>query len=123
LVYIYTNSRLFYQRPDIDPIHYYNDNIFLKDSDHDSGVVSDKNNDSNVDDGDQGHGSDNGEKEHYRQYSLIGLENIHYKNPFDWNKIDNEVANGVYRYVVVRPVGNMHVNEGQYASIKEHSYN
>jgi hypothetical protein len=35
LVYIYTNSRLLYQRPGADPVRYYDDNIFLEDSDDD----------------------------------------------------------------------------------------
>jgi hypothetical protein len=35
LVYIYMNSRLLHQRPGADPVRYYDDNIFLEDSDDD----------------------------------------------------------------------------------------
>jgi hypothetical protein len=47
LVYIYTNSRLLRQRAGADPVHYYNDNIFLEDSDDDAGVPPDSDGDDN----------------------------------------------------------------------------
>jgi hypothetical protein len=56
LVYIYTNSQFLHQRPRSDPLCYYNDNIFSKDSSHDVEVLSDKENNNDDDNGDQGHG-------------------------------------------------------------------
>jgi hypothetical protein len=47
LVDIYTNSRLFRQRLGVDPICYYDDNIFLEDSNDDGGAFSDMDDDNN----------------------------------------------------------------------------
>jgi hypothetical protein len=40
LVYIYTNSCLFRQRPGVNPVCYYDDNIFSEDSNDDGGILS-----------------------------------------------------------------------------------
>jgi hypothetical protein len=47
LVYIYTNSRLLCQRPGVDPMRYYDDNIFSEDSDDDGGALSETDDDDN----------------------------------------------------------------------------
>jgi hypothetical protein len=67
LVYIYTNSRLLRQRPSADPVRYYDDNIFLEDSNDDGGALSetdDDDNDGNDDNngnGGEGHDGNDGD--------------------------------------------------------------
>jgi hypothetical protein len=56
LVYIYTNSCLLRQRPGADPVCYYDDNIFLEDSEDDGGVLSVTDDDDN-DDNDDNNGN------------------------------------------------------------------
>jgi hypothetical protein len=99
----------------------------LEDYDHDGGASSDTDNDNNYDDSKQGHGGNDGdssneEEEYLKQYSPINPGNVHKKNPFDWNKIDDEVINGIDEHVVVGSIGNMYVNEGQYIGFGEFGY-
>ena len=100
----------------------------MEDYDHDGGASSDTNDNNNYDDSKQGHvsidgDSSNEEEEYLKQYSPINPVNDHQKNPFDWNKIDDEVINGIDKYVVVGSIGNMYVNEGQYVGFREFDYN
>jgi hypothetical protein len=122
LVYIYTNSRLLRQRPGADPVHYYDDNIFSEDSDNDGGALSETDNDDNDgndDNNDNGGGGHNGKdgdsSDGGGQYCGADPPNNpqdpHPEAVFDWNGIDEEIANGVDEYTVVEPIGNMHVNE------------
>jgi hypothetical protein len=52
LYYIYTNSCLLRQRPSLDPVRYYDDNIFSKDSDDEDKGLSEIGDDDhdNIDD-------------------------------------------------------------------------
>ena len=59
LVYIYTNSRLLYQRPYVDLVHYYDDNI-LEDSNDDSRALSKTDDNDNNDNNGNGGKGDNG---------------------------------------------------------------
>jgi hypothetical protein len=122
LVYIYTNSRLLRQRPSADPVRYYDDNIFSEDSDDDGGALSetdDDDNDGNDDNngnGGEGHdGNDRDSSDGGGQYCRADPPDIpqdpHPKAVFEWNGIDEEIANGVDEHAVVEPIGNMHVNE------------
>jgi hypothetical protein len=131
LVYIYTNSRLLRQRPGTDPVRYYNDNIFSKDFDDDGEALSemdDDDNDDNHDNGSKGHeGSDgdasDGREEHCREYLLVNPKNVRYECSFDWNEIDEEVANSIDKYTAMGPIGNVHVNEDAPIGFAQHGYN
>ena len=126
LVYIYTNSRLLHQRPGANPVRYYDDNIFSEDFDDDGGALSetddndndgvfsetDKNdidgNDDNKGNRGKGHdGNDRDSSNRRGQYHKADLPEA----AFDWNGIDEEIANSVDEHVAVGPIGNMHVNE------------
>ena len=67
LVYIYTNTRLLCQRPGADLMLYYDDNIFLEETDDDGGALLETNvndNDSNNDNngnGGKGHDGNDGD--------------------------------------------------------------
>jgi hypothetical protein len=67
LVYIYTNSRLFRQRPGADPVRYCDDNFFSEDCNDDGGALSktdDDDNDGNDDNngnGGEGHDGSDGD--------------------------------------------------------------
>jgi hypothetical protein len=125
LVYIYTNNRLLRQRPCADPIRYYDENIFSKDSDDDSGALSetndndnDNNNDNDDNNGNGGEGHDGSNLnssdrggEHCGANLPIFLGNQHLKAVYDWNEIDEEIANGVDKHAAVGPIRNMHVDE------------
>jgi hypothetical protein len=41
---------------------------------------------------------------------------------FDWNKIDEEIANGIDEHAIVGPIGNMHVNEEAPVRSEEPAY-
>jgi hypothetical protein len=122
---VYTNSRLLRQRPGVDPICYYDDNIFSEDSNDDGGVLFDSNNNNsngcNGHDGNDRNASDRDE-EHPREFPLINPKNVHQENPFNWNKIDDKIANGVDEHAVLGSIGNMHVNEGKYFDFGKHGY-
>jgi hypothetical protein len=127
LFYDCTKSELLHQRPGADPIRYHDDNIFSEDSNDDGGVFSNKDDNNNDDNDGQGHdGNDrdasDGEKEHFREYLPINLENVHHENPFDWNKINNEVTNDFDEHVIMEPIENMHVDEGQHVGARRHGY-
>jgi hypothetical protein len=136
LVYIYTNSRLLRQRLGADPMRYYDDNIFSEDSDDDGGALSetdDDDNDGNDDNDDnngnggEGHdGSDGDSSDGGGQYCRadppINPEDPHPEAEFDWNGIDEEIANGVDEHAVVGPIGNMHINEEAPVCSEEHAY-
>jgi hypothetical protein len=122
LVYIYTNSRLLRQRPGADPVRYYDDNIFSKDSDDDGGALSETDdndndgNDDNIGNGGKGHdGNDGDSSDGGGQYCRADPPTIpqdpHPEAAFDWNGIDEEIANSVDEHAAVGPIGNMHVNE------------
>jgi hypothetical protein len=96
LVYIYTNSRLFRQRPSANPIRYYDDNIFSTDSDDDGGALSETDDDDNDDNDDnngnggEGHdGNDGDSSGGRREYHKVDLPvipgNLHPEAVFDWN--------------------------------------
>jgi hypothetical protein len=122
LVYIYTSSHLLRQRPGVDPVRYYDDNIFSEDSDDDGGAllkIDDDDNDGNDDNngnGGKGHdGNDGDSSDGGGQYRRVDPPDIpqdpHPEAVFDWNGIDEEIANGVDEHAAVGPIGNMHVNE------------
>jgi hypothetical protein len=131
LVYIYTNSRLLCQRPGADPLCYYDDNIFSKDYNDDGGALSETNDDDNDhnddNNGNRGEGHDDsnedssggGGKYHKVDPSIIP-RNIHPEAMFDWNGIDEEIANGIEE--PTGPIGNMHVNEDAPVHFVEHAY-
>jgi hypothetical protein len=122
LVYIYTNSCLLCQRPGANSVRYYDDNIFSEDSDDDGGALSetdDDDNDGNDDnngngggghDGNDGDSSDGG-GQYCRADPLDNPQDPHPETVFDWNGMDEEIANGVDEHAAVEPIGNMHVNE------------
>jgi hypothetical protein len=133
LVYIYTNSRLLRQRPGADPVRYYDDNIFSKDSDDDGGALSqtdDDDNDGNDDNngnGGEGHDGNDGDSfDGGGQYCRADPPDIpqdpHPEAVFDWNGIDEEIANGVDEHVAVEPIGSMHVNEETLVRSEELAY-
>jgi hypothetical protein len=130
LVYIYTNSRLLRQRPGADPVRYYDDNIFSEDSDDDGGALSemdDDDNDGNDGNGGEGHDSSDGDsfdggRQYRRADPPVNPEDPHPKVVFDWNGIDEEIANGVDEHAVVGPIGNMHVNEEAPICSEERAY-
>jgi hypothetical protein len=104
LVYIYLNNRLLRQRPGADPVRYYDDNIFSEDSDDDGGALSqmddDDNdgNDDNIGNGGEGHNDNDGDSfdggGQYRRADLpVIAQDPHPETVFDWNGIDEEIAN------------------------------
>jgi hypothetical protein len=133
LVYIYTNSRLLRQRPGADLVRYYDDNIFSEDSDDDGRTLSetdDDDNDGNDDnngnggeghDGNDGDSSDGGGQYHRADPPDIP-QDPHLEAVFDWNGIDEEIANGVDEHAAVGPIGNMHVNEETHVRSEELAY-
>jgi hypothetical protein len=133
LVYIYTNSRLLYQRPGADPVRYYDDNIFLEDSDDDGGAFSetdDNDNDDNDDNngnGGEGHDGNDGDLsggggQYHRTDPLVIPGNLYPEVVFDWNGIDEEIVNGVDKHTAVGPIGNMYVNEDAPVRSEERAY-
>jgi hypothetical protein len=133
LVYIYTNSRLLGQRPGTDPVRYYDDNIFSKDSDDDGGALSetdDDDNDGNDDNngnGGEGHDGNDGDSSNGGgQYRIadppVIPQDPHPEAAFDWNGIDEEIANGVDEHTAVGPIGNMHVDEETLVRSEELAY-
>ena len=72
LVYIFTNSCLLRQRPSADPVCYYDDNIFSKDSNDDGRALleTDDNdnygNDDNNGNGGEGHDGNDGDSSNRR---------------------------------------------------------
>ena len=122
LVYIYTNSHLLCQRPSVGPVRYYDDNIFSEDSDDDGGALletDDNDNDGNDDnngnggkghDGNDGDSSDGGGQYH-RADPPVKPQDMYHKAVFDWNGINEEIANGVDEHAAMGPIRNMHVNE------------
>jgi hypothetical protein len=109
LVYVYTNSRLLCLRPGADPVCYYDDNIFLKDFNDDGEALSetdDDNNDDNNGNGGKGHdGSDGdasgGRREHCRE---VNPRNVHHEGVYNWNEINEEMANSVDEHAAVDPL-------------------
>jgi hypothetical protein len=47
---------------------------------------------------------------------------VHQKCPFDWNEIDEELANGSEGHTIVGSIGNMYVNEDSPVGSGEHGY-
>jgi hypothetical protein len=122
LVNIYTNSLLLRQRPGADPMRYYDDNIFSEDSDDDGGAFSETDNDDidgnddNNGNGGKGHDDNDGDSsdgggQYCRADPPVIPQDPHPEAMFDWNGIDEEIANGVDEHAAVEPIGNMHVNE------------
>ena len=151
LVYIYSNSRIFCQKPGANSVRYYddnifledsnddgrafldtndnnnNDNIFLEDSNDDGGAFLNTNDDNNNDNGGKGYNGNDGDafdgrEEHSKEYPPINPRNVHQKNPYDWNEINNKVVNGVDRHVAVGSSGNMYVSEDVPEGFGEHGY-
>jgi hypothetical protein len=133
LVYIYTNSRLFRQRPSADPVSYYDDNIFSEDSDNDGEAFSktddddnDDLNDNNDNGGESHDGSDGdfsgGGGGYCRADPPVIPRDLHPEAVFDWNGIDEETTNGVDKHEAVGPIANMHVNEEAPVRSEEHAY-
>jgi hypothetical protein len=133
LVYISTKSRLLRQRLGADPMHYHDDNIFSEDSDDDGGAPSetdDDDNDGNDDNnGNRGEGhagsdgdSSDGGGQYHRADPPVIPQDPHPEVVFDWNGIDEEIANDVDEYVAVGPIGNMHVNEEAPVHSEEPAY-
>lgn len=86
LVYIYTNSHLFHQRLGTDPVCYYDDNIFVENSNDDGGAISDTHDDNDDDNSGEGHDGDDGDasdgrEEYPKKYLPINLGNVHRENP------------------------------------------
>jgi hypothetical protein len=133
LVYIYTNGCLLHQRLGTDPIHYHDDNIFLEDSDDDNRALSktdDDDNDDNDDDncnGGEGHDGNDGDsfdggEEHCIADLPIIFRNVQHEGMYDWNEIDEEIANGVEEHVAIRPIKNMHIKEDAPLGFVERAY-
>jgi hypothetical protein len=127
LVYIYTNSRLFPQRPSAGPIRYYDENIFSDDSSDDGGALSETDDDDNNGNGGEGHDGSDGDssgrrRQHHRADPPVILGNLHPEALFDWNGIDEEITNGVDEYAAVGPIGNMHVNKDALVRSEERAY-
>jgi hypothetical protein len=133
LIYIYTNSRFFRQRLGTNPVRYYDDNIFSEDSDHDGGALSETNdkdsddNDDNNGNGGEGHDGNNGDSsggggEHHRREPPVILGNLHPKVVYDWNEINEGIANGVDEHATVGPIGNMHIDEDAPLRFAKHAY-
>jgi hypothetical protein len=122
LVYIYTNSHFLRQRPDVDPICYYDDNIFSEDFDDDGRALSKTDDDDNDDNngnngnGSKGHDGNDGDafdrrEEHHRESLSINSGNVQEECPYDWNEINEEVENGVDKQAAMGSIRNVHVNE------------
>ena len=127
LVYIYTNSCLLCQRPSTNPICYYNGNIFLEESDSDGGTLLETNDDDNNDNDSKGPNGGDGDafderKENHKKYLLLNPRNVCQECSFNWNEIDEEVANNIDGHVAVGSIGNMHVNEEATVGFIEHGY-
>ena len=133
LVYIYTNSRLLCQRLCVDPVRYYDENIFSDDSNHNGGALletNDKDNDVNDDNnsnGGKGHDGNNGDSlagggEHCRKEPPIILRNQHPKVVYDWNEINEGIANGIDKHTTVGSIENMHIDEDAPICFTEHAY-
>jgi hypothetical protein len=130
LVYIYMNSRLLCQRPGADPVCYYDDNIFSEDSNDDGRALSetdDDDNDGNNGNGSEGHDGNDGDSsdgggQYRRADRPVIPQDPHPKAVFDWNGVDEEIANGVDEHAAVGPIGNMHVNEEALVRFEELTY-
>jgi hypothetical protein len=145
LVYIYTNSCLLCQRVGADPVRYYDDNIFSKDSDDDVGAPSDSDGDDNDghngndghdsndghdgNDGGAGQGPDgshkdtsNGGDQPARHIPPINPMNAGNERVWDWNDIDAEGANNVHEPAAMEPIVNMQGNEKIVVSSVERLY-
>jgi hypothetical protein len=91
LYYIYTNSCLLRQRPSLDPVRYYDDNIFSKDSDDEDKGLSEIGDDDhdNIDDnngnGSKGRNGSDGDSsgEHRKSDLPIILGNLHPEAVYD----------------------------------------
>jgi hypothetical protein len=114
-------------------VRYYDDNIFSEDSDDDGGALletDDDDNDGNDDNngnGGEGHDSSDGDSSNGgRQYHRADLPVIpqdpHPEATFDWNGIDEEIANGIDEHTAVGPIENMHVNEEAPVRSEEPTY-
>jgi hypothetical protein len=103
-------------------VRYYDDNIFSEDSNDDGGALSetddddnDGNNDNNGNGGEDHDGNDGDSFDgggQYRRADLpVILQDPHPEAMFDWNGIDEEIANGVDEHATVGPFGNMQADE------------
>jgi hypothetical protein len=82
LVYIYSNSHTFCQKPGANLVRYYDDNIFSEDSNDDGGALSDTDDNNNNDNGGEGYNGDDrdafdGGEEHPKEYPPINPRNVH----------------------------------------------
>ena len=72
-------------------------------------------------DGSNGDSSDGGGQ--YRRVDLPVIpEDLHPKAVFDWNGIDEKIANDIVEYLAVGPIGNMHVNKEAPICFEELAY-
>jgi hypothetical protein len=49
--------------------------------------------------------------EHCKEDPQFNPGNMHHKGMYDWNEIDEEIANDIWEHTTVGPIGNMHVDE------------
>jgi hypothetical protein len=106
------------------------DNIFLKDFNDDGEALLetyDDNNDNNNSNGGKGHdGSDgdafDGWREHRWEGPPINPGNVHHEGVYNWNEINEEMANGVDEHAVEGSIRNMHVDEDALVGSIERSY-
>jgi hypothetical protein len=133
LVYIYMNSHLLRQSPSADPVRYYDVNIFSEDSNDDDGALLETDDDDNDDNDDnngkggKGHdGSDGDSSDGGGQYRRadppVFPEDLHPEAVFDWNGINDEIANGIDEHAAVGSIGNMHINEKAPICSEERAY-
>jgi hypothetical protein len=127
------NSCLLRQRPGANPVCYYDNNIFSKDSDDDGGALleldDDDNDDNDDNNGNGGEGHDCSDRKasgrggkHRKEDLPIIPGNVYYKAVYDWNAIDEKMASGVDEYVAVGSIRNMHVDEDAPVRSTERAY-
>jgi hypothetical protein len=112
LVYIYTNSKLLYQRPGADLVRWYNNNIFSEDSNPNDNKQETKN-EGNDDDGDDDDGDDDdgifgalggqigGANEPRAQQALNNNANGRNAKAFDWNGLGRPVGNNSHNQSIL----------------------
>jgi hypothetical protein len=108
-------------------VHYYDNNIFSEDSDDDGGALSEIDDDDNNGNGGEGHNHNDGDSsdgggQYCRADPPDILQDPHLEAVFDWNGIDEEIANGVDEHAAVGPIENMHVNGETHVRSEELAY-
>jgi hypothetical protein len=78
--------------------------------------TDDNDNDDNNGNGGNGHNCSDGDssgggREYHRTDPPVIPGNLHLEAMFEWNGINEEIANGVDEHTTMGPIGNMHVNE------------